>query len=121
MAEAGVDGALIHPPFSWDPTSNALSIEACRKYPDRFAILGQFPPGDRSNEKLISAPGGSSRHAGHALGIRLWRRASRQLQEGQFDWIWPAVEKGGPCRPAGRQFPRQVPLDPPRRHPNLTP
>src|ERR1700759_1903921 len=54
MAEAGVGGALIHPPFSWDPTSNALSIEACKKYPDRFAIMGQFPPGDRSNEKLIA-------------------------------------------------------------------
>jgi len=60
MAEAGVDGALIHPPFSWDPTSNALAIEAAKKHPDRFAIMGQFPPGDRANEKLIPA-GASSR------------------------------------------------------------
>ena len=48
MTEAGVDGALIHPPFSWDPTSNTIAIEAAKKYPDRFAILGQFPPGDRA-------------------------------------------------------------------------
>ena len=28
MDEAGVDAALIHPPYSWDPDSNALAIEA---------------------------------------------------------------------------------------------
>ena len=50
MTEAGVDGGLIHPPSSWDPTSNAIAIEAAKKYPDRFAIMGQFPPDDRSNE-----------------------------------------------------------------------
>ena len=43
MDEAGVDAALIHPPSSWDPDSNALAIEAARKYPDRFAVMGQFP------------------------------------------------------------------------------
>ena len=53
MAEAGVDAGLNHPPASWDPTSNALAIEVAKKYPDRFAIMGQFPPEDRSNERLI--------------------------------------------------------------------
>jgi predicted TIM-barrel fold metal-dependent hydrolase len=119
MAEAGVDGALIHPPFSWDPTSNALSIEACKKYPDRFAILGQFPPGDRSNEKLIA----TWRQQPGMLGMR-WVFAygdqPRQLQEGQFDWIWPAVEKAGlPVALLAGNF-----LDKFRwiaeRHPNLT-
>ncbi len=41
MDEAGVDAALIHPP-SWDPDSNGLSVEAAQKYPDRFAVMGQF-------------------------------------------------------------------------------
>jgi predicted TIM-barrel fold metal-dependent hydrolase len=94
MAEAGVDGALIHPPFSWDPTSNALSIEACKKYPDRFAIMGQFPPGDRSNEKLIPTwreqPGMKGFRWVFAYGDQ-----PRQLQDGQFDWLWPAIEKAG--------------------------
>ena len=53
MDEAGVDAGLVHPPASWDPTSVQLAIEAAKKYPDRFAVMGQFPPGDRSNEKLI--------------------------------------------------------------------
>jgi len=38
MDEAGVDAALIHPPYSWDPTSNQLALDAARKYPDRFAV-----------------------------------------------------------------------------------
>src|SRR5262249_44321173 len=31
MDEAGVDAALIHPPYSWDPDSNALAVEAAKK------------------------------------------------------------------------------------------
>ena len=38
---AGVDRALIHPVL-WDPDSNELAIEAMRRYPDRFAIMGWF-------------------------------------------------------------------------------
>ena len=41
MDEAGVDRALIHPVL-WDPDSNELAIEAVRRYPDRFAIMGWF-------------------------------------------------------------------------------
>ena len=53
MDEAGVDAALIHPPGSWDPSSNTLAVEAARKYPDRFAVMGQFPPNQPENRKLI--------------------------------------------------------------------
>ena len=41
MAGAGVDGAVIHPPVSWDPDANALAEAAAAKHPDRFAVLGQ--------------------------------------------------------------------------------
>src|ERR1700749_2930822 len=43
MDEPGGDAAVIHPPASWDPDSNALALEAGRRYPDRFAVMGQFP------------------------------------------------------------------------------
>ncbi len=43
MAQAGVDGAILHPPVSWDPDANALSEAAAAKHPGRFAILGQVP------------------------------------------------------------------------------
>jgi predicted TIM-barrel fold metal-dependent hydrolase len=39
MDEGGVDRALIHPVL-WDPDSNELALEAVRKYPNRFAIMG---------------------------------------------------------------------------------
>jgi hypothetical protein len=41
MDAAGVDRALIHP-VMWDPDSNELAVEAVRRYPDRFAIMGWF-------------------------------------------------------------------------------
>ena len=41
MDQAGVGRALLHPVL-WDPDSNELAIEAVRKYPDRFAIMGWF-------------------------------------------------------------------------------
>ena len=94
MNEAGVDAALIHPPASWDPTSNALSIAAAQKYPDRFAVMGQFPPDDRSNEKLI--PGW--RQQPGMMGLRwsmFYYDQPCELQKGTYDWIWPAAEKAG--------------------------
>src|SRR6201985_2140259 len=53
MDEAGVDAALIHPPRGWDPDSNALAIEAARKYPDRFAIMGNFALENPDSHKLV--------------------------------------------------------------------
>ena len=44
MDEAGVDAALIHPPMSWDPTSQDMALEAAKKYPTRFAVMGSFDP-----------------------------------------------------------------------------
>src|SRR6516225_9243792 len=41
MDAAAVDRALIHPVL-WDPASNELAVEAVRRYPERFAIMGWF-------------------------------------------------------------------------------
>jgi predicted TIM-barrel fold metal-dependent hydrolase len=94
MAEAGVDAGLNHPPASWDPTSNALAIEVAKKYPDRFAIMGQFPPEDRSNERLIAG----WRDTPGMMGLRwamLYRNQPTEVKNGTYDWIWPAAEKAG--------------------------
>ena len=40
MDTAGVDGAILHPPASWDPDSNEQAVEAVLAHPKRFAILG---------------------------------------------------------------------------------
>jgi len=94
MAEAGVDAGLIHPPLSWDPTANELAMEAVQKHPGRFAIMGQFPAGDRSNASRL--PGWRKQPG--MMGLRwvmLYGDQPRQLQEGAFDWIWPLLEKEG--------------------------
>ena len=93
MDEAGVDAALIHPP-SWDPDSNALAIEAATRYPDRFAIMGQFPLQDPANRKLIHGWRGQP----GMMGLRWAFIAEEQqklLYDGSLDWLWPAVEEEG--------------------------
>jgi predicted TIM-barrel fold metal-dependent hydrolase len=94
MDEAGVDAGLIHPPLTWDPTANELAIEAAKKYPDRFAIMGQFPPTDRDNAKRL--PGWRKQPG--MMGLRwvmYYGDHPRLLHEGAFDWIWPLLEKEG--------------------------
>jgi predicted TIM-barrel fold metal-dependent hydrolase len=94
MDEAGVDAALIHPPASWDPDSNALAIEAARAYPNRFAIMGQFPPDRPENRKLIHG----WRNQPGMMGLR-WALLSQDqqkwLDDGTLDWVWPAAEQEG--------------------------
>ena len=91
MDEAGVNAALIHPP-GWDPNSNSLAVEAARKYPYRFAILGNFPldkPESKTGiERMKGQPG--------MLGLRFALIQPRQqtwLTDGSLDWLWPAAER----------------------------
>ncbi len=93
MGQAGVDGAVLHPP-SWDPNSNEMAIEAAKQYPDKFGILGWFPLNDPAQRKRIETwkqqPG--------MLGLR-WSltRDGQQTwhEDGTMDWLWPAAEKAG--------------------------
>ena len=94
MDEAGVDAALIHPPASWDPDSNALAIEAARKYPDRFAVMGQFPLDEPENRKLVHG----WRNQPGMMGLRwplLSEAQQKWLHDGSLEWLWPAAEKEG--------------------------
>jgi predicted TIM-barrel fold metal-dependent hydrolase len=91
MDEAGVDAAIIHPP-GWDPNAGAVAIEAAKKYPDRFAILGNFPLDDPASRGLIDGwkdqPG--------MLGLRFTFHAPHQRSwpsDGSLDWLWTAAEK----------------------------
>ncbi|HYD06511.1 MAG TPA: amidohydrolase family protein, partial [Reyranella sp.] len=94
MDEAGVDAALIHPPMSWDPTSQDMALEAVRKYPDRYAVMGQFDPKDPANKALIA----TWRKQPGMMGLRwalLQPKEQELLHEGALDWIWPEAEKAG--------------------------
>ena len=94
MAEAGVDAASIHPPMSWDPDANAVAIEAAKKYPDRFAIMGQFPLENPDNVRLIP----DWRKQPGMKGLRwavLYGEQPQAIKDGKYDWVWPAAEKAG--------------------------
>ena len=94
MDEAGVDAAVIHPPSSWDPDSNELAVEAARQYPDRLAILGNFPLDRPESRALID---GWKRRPG-MLGLRFTFLQPHQRTwptDGTMDWLWPAAERAG--------------------------
>jgi predicted TIM-barrel fold metal-dependent hydrolase len=93
MDEAGVDRALIHPVL-WDPDSNELAIEAVRKYPDRFRIMGWFYLDDPNGSGLVAhwkeRPG--------MVGLRFYfneRHKREWMTDGSLDWLWPAAERAG--------------------------
>ena len=118
MDAAGVDAALIHPPASWDPHSNAQALEAASQYPQRFAVMGQFPLEDPAQRALIRGwrkqPGMLGlRYALVAPGQENWHR------DGTMDWLWPAAEREGVpvATMAGRFLPEFRAIA--ERHPGL--
>ena len=94
MDEAGIDGAIIHPPASWDLASNEQAVKAVEAHPDRFAIFG-YPPIDPPESGVIikdwkARPG--------MLGYRFYfgKPSNRNWpQDGTLDWLWPAAEQAG--------------------------
>jgi predicted TIM-barrel fold metal-dependent hydrolase len=53
MDAAGVDAAVLTPHTPWDPNANELAVEAARQHPDRFVILGSFPPDKPESRALV--------------------------------------------------------------------
>jgi predicted TIM-barrel fold metal-dependent hydrolase len=93
MDEAGVDAALIHPP-GWDPDSQALALEAARQYPNRLAILGNFPLDKPESRALV---GGWKQQPG-MLGLRWALNQPHQAtwaSDGSLEWLWPLAERAG--------------------------
>src|SRR5438046_2324232 len=78
MDDAGVDAAVIHPP-GWDPNSNELAVEAAREFPDRLAILGNFPLDRPESRALID---GWTRRPGMRGQLPAARRAGRGATSG---------------------------------------
>ena len=91
MDEAGVDRALIHPVL-WDPDSNELAIEAVRKYPDRFRIMGWFYLDDPNGRDLVA----HCKERPGMVGLRFYfseRHKREWVTDGTLDWLWPAAER----------------------------
>ena len=91
MDEAGVDRVVIVPP-SWVGDRNDYGLEAVRRYPDRFHVMGRFPVENPQAGALLpkwkEQPG--------MLGIRLTfnNNTTRPwLSDGTTDWFWTEAEK----------------------------
>jgi len=116
MDEAGVDRVVIVPP-SWPGDRNDYGLEAARRHPDRFAVMGRIALTNPDSAKLLPAwkqqPG--------MLGVRLtfMREQAALLDSGAADWFWPAAEKAG--LPVMFLAPDNIPKFAPiaERHPGL--
>src|ERR1043165_1801132 len=92
MDEAGVERAVVVPP-SWPGDRNDYALEAVRRYPNRFAVMGRIPLQDPKSAELLpnwkAQPG--------MVGVRLTflGNAAKWLDDGTADWFWPAAEKAG--------------------------
>jgi predicted TIM-barrel fold metal-dependent hydrolase len=117
MDEAGVDRCVIVPP-SWPGDRNDYGLEAARRYPGRFAVMGRIPLQDPNSAKLLP----TWREQPGMLGVRVtfMREQSALLTSGAADWLWPAAEKAG--LPVMFLAPGNIPKFAPiaERHPGLT-
>src|SRR5512132_366074 len=93
MDEAGVDRAVIVPP-SWPGDRNDYALEAVKRHPTRFRVMGRIPLQDpKSADRLPTwkeQPG--------MLGVRVIFNNPRTipwLTDGTADWFWGAAEKAG--------------------------
>ena len=91
MAAAGVDRAVLVPP-SWEGERNDLVVDAARRYPDKFVVMGRFDPEAADAQSQIATwkqqPG--------MLGMRFTFRRPQlaaPLEQGTIDWLWAAAEK----------------------------
>jgi len=93
MDAAGVDRVVIVPP-TIDDDRNDLGLDAARRHPDRFAVMGRLD---------LDSPGARERIAGWRsqpgmLGLRYsfqrpW--VGPALREGRIDWLWEEAERAG--------------------------
>jgi len=93
MDEAGVDRVVIVPP-SWPGDRNDYAIEAVKRYPNRFRIMGKIPLQDPKSADLLpkwkEQPG--------MVGLRVIFNNEQTipwLTNGTVDWFWGAAEKAG--------------------------
>jgi predicted TIM-barrel fold metal-dependent hydrolase len=90
MNEAGVDRVVIVPPTLND--RNDYALEAHRRYPDRFAVMGRIPLQNPKTAALLpkwkEQPG--------MLGVRVTfntPETAAWLKDGTADWFWPEAAK----------------------------
>jgi predicted TIM-barrel fold metal-dependent hydrolase len=93
MDEARVDAAVIQPP-AWDKTSNEVAVEAARRHPTRYCVLGWFAPDREDVESTVS----HWRERPGMLGFRFTFAEPHQASwptDGTLERVCAAAEKAG--------------------------
>lgn len=92
MKSAGVDAAVIHPPSSLGDAVNTYAVEAVRRHPEKFCILGHFDLKSPEGENIVA-------HWRERTGMLGFRFTFNQPHEkswwtdGSLDWFWKACEQ----------------------------
>src|SRR5207237_9816513 len=88
MDEAGVDRVVIVPP-SWEGYRNEYGMEAAKKWPKRFAVMGRLRLDDPKSKEALA----TWRDQPGMLGMRhtFNRMQTGWLTDGTADWFWPAA------------------------------
>ena len=93
MDKAGVGRVVIVPP-SWEGDRNDLALDAARKHPNRFAVMGRLdihrPDARDQIRSWLKQPG--------MLGLRFALHTpllERPFVSGELDWVWGEAEKAG--------------------------
>jgi len=92
MDSAGVDCAVIHPPSSLGEAVNVYAVEAVRRHPGKFCILGHFDLQSPDRENIVA----HWRERPGMLGFRFtFNQPGQQAwwTDGSLDWFWAACEK----------------------------
>ena len=91
MDEAGVDRVVVVPPGLNDV--NTYALEAARRYPNRFAVMGRIPLQDPKSAALL--PGWKKQPGMLGVRVTFLGKDAAWLDDGTANWFWPAAEKAG--------------------------
>lgn len=118
MDEAGVDRAVVVPPM-WPGDRNDYALEAVKRYPTRFRVMGRLPLQDSKALDLLP----KWREQPGMLGVRvifITPQAIAWLTDGTAERFWAAAEKAG--LPVMCFAPGRIPMlgQVAEKHPQLT-
>ncbi|MBX9758720.1 MAG: amidohydrolase [Beijerinckiaceae bacterium] len=89
MDRAGVDRVIIVPP-SWEGDRNDYALEAARRHPDRFAVMGRIALDDPASADLVKRWFDDAGMLGARINFS--DDKTRWLEDGTADWFWPAAQ-----------------------------
>lgn len=91
MSQAGVSSAIVVPP-SWEGDRNDCALDAVKRFPSKFSIMGRLPIEYPASEETIA----SWKQQPGMLGMRFTFHSAQHkqwLRDGTADWLWPLAEK----------------------------